>query len=284
MNTPPNMLEEISETAARGRTAEIYAEIRSSCAVAYVSSLQRFLATQPAWLAWCWDALGPGFRGGWLPAAGWRAADKLSVPQLPVITDAALRVWNVDIQAVAAIRNICDNFIRVSPTNPMFSGIARRLMLGKHPPPGGTAPQPGSAPAALPAMPELAAFDTLSADVRALLGYLGTEVNGKPFVPALYRLFAPWPPLLAHVAVMLRPQFDDPAASTACRQLFAAIEREIDQLWPAITDPGPAPQLPEHPQTRILIAAIDRYRQTSPQMVVFASMIRNALPPGHHGL
>jgi hypothetical protein len=34
----------------------------------------------------------------------------------------------------------------------------------------------------------------------------------------------------------------------------------------------------------MLIAAIDRYRQTSPQMVVFASMIRNALPPGHHGL
>ena len=270
------MLEEISESAAKGHIAEIYAQIRTSCAVPYVSSLQRFLATKPEWLSWCWDALGPGFRAGWIPAAGWRASNDLTVPRLATIPDSALRVWNA--QALIEINNICDNFIRVSPTNLMFSGIARRLLLG-HRPSGGALPQALTAPEVLPDMPALIAFETLAPEVRSLLiDHLGTEVDGKPFVPALYRLFAPWPGFLAHFATVLRPLFDDSEVINACQRLSTAIEQEIDNIWPAVSDPGPAFQPPDHPETQTLIAAIDRYRVTSPQMVVFSTMLRNALP------
>jgi hypothetical protein len=127
-------------------------------------------------------------------------------------------------------------------------------------------------------MPALLPFDALSPQIRALLDSLGNEVNGKPFVPALYRLFAPWPGLLAHLAVVLRPLFADSAATAACNSLSVAIEREIDDIWPALSDPGSAPRPPDHPETLALIEAIERYRETSPQMVVFASMLRNALP------
>lgn len=270
------MLEEISESAAEGRIAEIYAEIRSSCAVPYVSSLQRFLATQPDWLVWCWDALGPGFRDGWLPNAGWRAASGLRVPELAPVSATALRVWEVDSASLGVMVNICANFVRVSPTNLMFSGIARRLMLGARPAEN-VHLKSMAVPATLPTMPDLIAFDALSPEVKDLLTQLGTEVNGKPFVPALYRLFAPWPAFLAHLATVLSPLFDDEETTAACQRLTLAIEDEIDAVWSAITNPGVAPQPPEHPQTQALIAALDRYRITSPQMVVFASMIANAL-------
>ena len=39
------MLAELSEADASGELAQIYAEIRTLCAVPYVSSLQRHLAT-----------------------------------------------------------------------------------------------------------------------------------------------------------------------------------------------------------------------------------------------
>ena len=41
------MLPELVESKAQGEIAEIYAQIRSTCAVPYVSSLQRHLATRP---------------------------------------------------------------------------------------------------------------------------------------------------------------------------------------------------------------------------------------------
>ena len=58
------MLAELSETDARGEIARIYAEVRALCAVPYVSSLHRHLATRPGWLEWCWAAVRPAYLSG----------------------------------------------------------------------------------------------------------------------------------------------------------------------------------------------------------------------------
>jgi hypothetical protein len=61
-------LDELPERDATGEIATIYGEIRRFCAVPYVSSMQRHLATRPGWFEWVWvvfsrlirDALGRG--------------------------------------------------------------------------------------------------------------------------------------------------------------------------------------------------------------------------------
>ena len=62
------MLPELAEREATGDVARIYAEIRALCAVPYVSSMQRHLATRPGWLEWAWAALRPVFAD--LPGPG----------------------------------------------------------------------------------------------------------------------------------------------------------------------------------------------------------------------
>jgi len=59
------------------RIAEIYDEIRRFSGVAYVSSLQRHLATLPGVLAWAWDALRPAMVSGVIPETGWRLGGSL---------------------------------------------------------------------------------------------------------------------------------------------------------------------------------------------------------------
>jgi hypothetical protein len=121
----------------------------------------------------------------------------------------------------------------------------------------------------------LVAAEDLGDDERRVLESLGTVVAGEPFVPGLYRMLARWPAYLAHVATVLAPRFDHPATRAACADLLA----RVDAAVPGVLDrlPGlpeePAPPAAEFPA---VLAAIDRYRETSPQMVVFSTLLRDA--------
>src|SRR4051812_2002353 len=110
-------MKELAERDARGEIAVIYDEIKRFCAIPYVSSMQRHLATRPGWLEWVWAALRPAFVSGHAQTSAWRVSDGLVVPRLAPISRDALRVWDVDAAGQTAIRAVCDSFIRASPTN-----------------------------------------------------------------------------------------------------------------------------------------------------------------------
>jgi hypothetical protein len=272
------MLAELPEREAVGETAAIYAEIRRLCGVPYVSSMQRHLATRPGWLPWVWTALRPAFDSGRAQTAAWRVAEALQPPSLAPVSRDALRVWGVDAAAEASIAAVCASFIRVSPINLVLAGMLRRLLDGERPHGPGAGVTGWTPPApigALPAMPDAAA---LAPAERAVLASLGTTVGNEPFVPGLYRLLAGWPGFLAHVATVLRPYFDDAATRAACRRFVDAIDAEVPCVFatlPALPATPPAPPREEFPG---VIAALDTYRHTSPEMVVFGLMIRHALP------
>src|SRR5580698_6494522 len=114
---PQALLGELSEDAATGRIAEIYDEIRRFSGVPYVSSLQRYLATMPGVLEWAWGAVRPAMVSGVIPETGWRLARAVRIPALPRVSAAVLRTWGVDTAGLTAIRNIAENFVRVSPVN-----------------------------------------------------------------------------------------------------------------------------------------------------------------------
>ena len=271
------MLSELAERDARGALATIYDEIKRFCAVPYVSSMQRHLATRPGWLEWVWAALRPAFASGRAQTAAWRAAGGLVVPRLAPMSRDALRVWGVDADGERAIRAVCDSFIRASPTNLVLSGLLRRLLNGEKPG-GPSIPESWTPPPLLPPLPALVDVNALAPAERSVLLSLGTPVDGQPFVPGLYRMLAGWPPFMAHVATALQPHFHDPETKASCQRLLEAIDVEIPGVFAALPSLAPTPPMPPSDEFAAVRSALDAYRKTSPEMVVFSRLIRDALP------
>jgi len=272
------MLAELRERDATGEVAAIYEEIRRFWAVPYVSSLQRHLATRPGWLEWTWAALRPVFANGRAQAAAWRAAEGLRIPELPDISRHALRVWGVTADGEAAIRATCTSFVRVSPANLMLSGLLRRLLKGDLP---GGAPSLASdwtPPSSLGHLPPLVDLATLPPMEQAVLATLGTKVGDEPFVPGLYRMLASWPGFLAHVATVLSPHLHDSVTRAACRRLLESVDAEVPAVFAMLPPPPTAIAMPPSGEFADVLAALDSYRETSPQMVVFGRMIGESLP------
>jgi hypothetical protein len=117
---------------------------------------------------------------------------------------------------------------------------------------------------------------TLPAPQHGVLMRLATEVDGVPFIPALYRQLAHWPPVLAWLADELAPRFDDAetaAARTAFQEAARAAAADIVARLPA---PPPA-AAPDATITRRVCAAIARYAETSPEMTMFGQLILEAV-------
>jgi len=107
---------------------------------------------------------------------------------------------------------------------------------------------------------------------------LGTVVGQQPFVPGLYRMLASWPVFLAHVATVLPPHLHDAATRAACQRLLDAVNAEIPAVFAALPIPPATPPMPTAGEFADVLAALDTYRTTSPEMVVFGRMIGDALP------
>jgi hypothetical protein len=262
------VLEELHEHAATGRIAEIYEEIRRFSGVPYVSSLQRHLATLPGALEWAWDALRPAMASGAIPETGWRLAQSLR------LAPATTRPPN-DPAATVAIRNIAANFVRVSPVNLITGACLAQLLKGAQPA-GSGFPDPWTPPAQLPPMPGNVDPASLPPEQRAVLMRFATRVDGKPFIPALYRQLAHFPTFLAWLGEEIAPRFAAPETATA-RSAFRTAARqaapEIVARLPGLPHAAP----PNRPTTQRILATIDRYAETSPEMTLFGQLILDAL-------
>lgn len=263
------MLAELAEADATGEVAAIYAEMRRLTAVPYISAMQRHLATRPGWLPWVWGAVAPAFRSGRAQETAWRLAADLELAPLSPISAGALADWGADPAAVAAI---CDNFVRVSPQNMVFAGLLRRLLRGEAPGGGGLAAN-WTPPAPLPAMPPIPT--DVAPEVAALLKRFEVDLGAGPFVASLYRLLAHWPGLLADLALEIVPRLTDPATQGACDMLDARIDAAVPDILAALPPLAAAP--PAEGRDEVL-AVVRTYRRTSPQMVGFGRLIRQALP------
>lgn len=271
-------LTELPEAEATGDIARIYDEIRTYSAVPYVSSLQRHVATMPGCLEYAWGTCRPAFLDGTIPETAWRLAKTVPVAPFPALSAAALRLMGVDDAGIRAIRDICNTFTRVSPINLLFAACVEHLLDG-HAPGGGTAvranwtPPPMAAP-----QPPMTPLDELPEDQRDVLMQLAQDLGGAQFVPGLYRQLTPWPAYLAHAVTLIEPVLKDPAARESrteiARTITAAAPEIVENLPPAppeLTPPTPA-------QAEAIRTAILSYRVTSPEMIVFGTLLRDALP------
>lgn len=269
---------DLPEHQATSRIAEIYDDIRVYGGVPYVSSLQRQLATIPGCLEWVWDAVRPAFIDGRVPQAAWGAVNQLDLPAIAPIPRPALRVLGVDADGEAALHSIYETFLRASPVNMVTASLMGHLLDGepdKSSPLGGDVPtwQPPPPPPALPAFPTDSALD---AGTRELLAYFEVDMDGARFVPGLYRLLAHWPSYLAHVAVAIGPLFKRDDIVGICSEIVSWIDSVVPPLTEGLSA-GPPPFDAE--TTEALRGPLRVYRGlTSPQMIVFSAILRDALP------
>ncbi len=266
-----NLLAELPEDRATGAVAVIYDEIRRFSGVPYVSSLQRYLATIPGVLEWAWDAIRPAMVSGVVPETGWRLANSVRLTPLAPVSDAARASWRLDAAASATIRVIAENFVRVSPVNLMTSSCLR-LLLTEPPPKGPGIDETWAPPVMLPPMPGNVDPLALPPNQRAVLMRFATEVDGAPFIPALYRQLARFPGFLAWLADELVPRLAAPETNAARAAFRAAALNEAPAIVARL--PGlPAGPIPDGKTTRRVLATIDRYAETSPEMTMFGRLI-----------
>lgn len=266
---------ELQEAEATGQIAEIYAEIRHFYGVPYVSSLQRHLATLPGVLEWAWAAVRPAFASGALPKTAWEAAGRADLRPLPTLSRPALRLLGVDDEALERIRNICRSFETVAPLNMAMGATVRALLKGGQAGGGGPSAPVWAPPAPLPVSPKTLHPDEVDPDTSAVLMQLAADMDNEKFVPGLYRQLAHWPAYLAHAATQIAPLFEDPAITAAADGLRASIAARASKLLQDLPEPPPAPT--DAPVEHIL-ASIEAYQITSPQMVFFGKLLREALP------
>ena len=269
------LLAELPEDQATGAIATIYDEIRRFSGVPYVSSLQRYLATMPGVLEWAWEAVRPAMVSGVIPETGWRLGSGARLTPLPPVSDAERAAWKLDMGGYATIGAIAENFVRVSPVNLMTGACLRVLLTGK-PPAGPGIANTWTPPSMLPPMPGNADPRALPSEQHAVLMRFATEVDGTPFIPALYRQLARYPGFLAWLAGVLVPRLtaqETNAARAAFRAAALEAAPAIVARLPGLP-PGPVPA----PETaRRVLATIDRYAETSPEMTMFGRLILDSL-------
>ncbi len=272
------MAGEINEGDATGEIAEIFAELRALWGVPYVSAIHRTLAARPGFLEWAWNAVAPAFRDGRGQEAAWRCAAGLAVPPLDPIPAAALRVWGIDAEALAAVRTAAEGFVRVAPVNMVFAGLLKQLLEGAVPAGPGARGDAWNAPPPLPAPPDMVDLARLDPAARAATMQLASEMGGKPFVPGLYRMLAHWPGLVAHLATALPPRL----ASAPVTSAFDELRRRIDVAVPEVLaslPPVSSKYPPPSDAHRAEFFSIGQtYRRTSPELIVVGQLLADALP------
>jgi hypothetical protein len=266
---------ELPEAEATGEIARIYAEIRYFYGVPYVSSLQRHLATIPGVLEWAWAAVRPAFASGALPKTAWEAAKAVDLQPLPKLSPAALRLLGVDAAGLETIRSVCLSFETVAPLNMAMGATVRALLKGEQAE-GKNGPRAvWQPPEPLPPAPKTLHPDEVDADTRAVLMQLAADMDNEKFVPGLYRQLAHWPGYLAYAATEIGPLLDADDIVAAGGGLRECIGVRASRLLEDLPPPPPAPA--DAPVAHIL-AAIEAYQITSPQMICFGKLLREALP------
>jgi len=272
------MLAELSEAKASGEIADIFAVVRRLFAVPYVSAIYRHLATTPGLLEWAWGTVAPAFRDGSAQETSWRLAADLPVAPLAPISREALHVLGVDASAEAAVRATCEGFVRVAPANMMFAALLKMLLAGDKPKADGTKASTWSPPQPLPAPPKLVDMATLDEALRAVLMRFAATAADGPFVPGLYRMLGHWPGLMARLSVVLAPRNAAAETHAAYDLLRARIDAAVPDIFARLPASAAAPAMPSGLDRARVLDALATYRKTSPEMVVFGRLIRDALP------
>lgn len=191
----------ITEAAATGETALIFADLRATLGVNVVNLIWRHIATFPGALPWAWGTVKPVYVSGGVAMEAQRLKAGLSIPALPDWPNAVLRCAGIDAAGEASIRRILASYNRSNAMNLVALSALVRCIDG--------APADTQTATAFPeqpqeaaidgALPKLLTLDEVAADTADLvrrINLLGDRDQGR-ILASMYRHLAHWPGFLA---------------------------------------------------------------------------------------
>jgi hypothetical protein len=199
----------ITEAAATGETAEIFADLRATLGVNVVNLIWRHIATLPGALPWAWASVKPLYLSGRVGIEAQRIKAGLALPAIPRWPHATLACAGVDAEAEASIRRILASYNRSNALNlAALSALVRRIdgvpAAPLTEPVEALLPQEDSIEGALPKLLTLDEVRPETAELIRRINLLGDRIDGR-ITASMYRHLAHWPGFLALCHAHLAP-------------------------------------------------------------------------------
>lgn len=266
----------ITEDAATGETAALFADIRAVYGVSVVNLIWRHLATMPGALAWTWQTVRPIYVDGSVARAAAELRAAMLLPPCPVLPDCVTQSAGLSPADMAGIRAVLAAYDRTNAMALIALSAAQAHLAGRSPAGAGdgtvATEQPGR-PLSLPPLLALDAMAPATADLVLALNRIGTR-RDDPILASMYRNLAHWPAYLALAWTVLAPMDAGPALLGTISTTRTAATDMASRL--AFANAPPPDLLP--PATRSQIAtALERFTDDAiGRMVVLCAILRRA--------
>ena len=268
---------QVSESEARGPTAEIYADIRATLRLPIVNLVWRHLATRGDALPRVWRAVRPVYASGLCAAAAVRMNQRMKLPVMEEITVDVARGAGVGAADVTGIWRILEVYHRANPLNLMALRAVELRLAAEH---AAAERVPPSLPielpeldAALPPIPGAEAISETTARLIAVLDAMGADLD-TDFPPTVYRHLAYWPGFLGLACERLQPLHESGALQAAIGELQQVAEREAIDLIPYVAG---ADAIRQASNLDVRDALSQFTRQALPRLIVIVGLLRQAL-------
>jgi hypothetical protein len=241
----------ITEAAATGETADLFADIRETIGVRVVNLIWRHLATMEGALPWAWAAVKPLYVEGIVDAAVVRFRETMIVPRLASLAGPQPTGAGVDAVLTSYDHSNTSNLFALGALVAWLRGE----VAASGTPPGGMRLAAPNLP-----LPALASEGDVAADVWAMvlrLNHFGDTPN--PLILAsMYRQLAGSPDFLKRVEAALAAVQADGSLDRAIIANREAARAEARVLARAISAPPPPPAPIEAGVTAFLDHAIGK--------------------------
>ena len=271
----------ITEAAASGEIADIFADIRGVLGVAVVNLIWRHLATIPCALPWAWRTLRPLYVDGTLTAEAAALHGDLDLTWIPPFPPEVLAAAGLLDPDISAIRNVLAAYDR---TNAMALIALSTLLLRLEDEPltrhaaSSHSEAPRERPSAIP-LPALLSMTDLApatAELVLTLNRLGTR-RSDPILATMYRHLAHWPAYLALAWAMIAPLDTDGSLEQAIADAVAKAQVRAARLAKQLCVPAEGGS----PATCATIrSAVEPFTgDVIPKMVIICAVLRAATGP-----
>jgi len=234
----------ITEAAATGETAAIFADIRQVLGVDVVNLIWRHLATMDGALPWAWQALRALYADGSVIGQATALRRDLALPPMPPIQAEVYPALGLRPEDMAAIRGVLSAYhhtngmavVALTALRGQLDGRVPANVKPAEPTPLAAAPRIG-----LPKLLDLTAMPPETATLVAALNGFGTRRPGA-VLASMYRHLAHWPSYLAFAWLLLAPMDGDGQFAAAIDQAQRAVQSRADGLLVGLIDQaGPPP-------------------------------------------
>jgi hypothetical protein len=270
----------ITEAAATGETAAIFADIREVLGVDVVNLIWRHLTTIDGALPWTWSTLRPFYVDGSVRREAATLRGELALPPMLAIPPDVFGGLGLRPRDLIPIRDILAAYDHTNGMA-MVALCALRAHLDGHAQQDAQLAEPKPAP--LPprtALPQLLNLTDMEAETAALviaLNGIGTRRPGA-ILASMYRHLAHWPSYLSFAWLLLAPLDADTRLASAIQQAQRAALARADRLRIRLSG---AAALPPCALAGAISAAIEPFvEDVIVKMLVICALLRRAMRKG----